>query len=55
MYIAKTALDRRLGPSQAAKEAGRLGIYFGGLPQLKAFVAHMAALYGEPPAHKTRR
>lgn len=53
MYIAKTALDHRWGPSQAAEEAGRLGFRFGGLPQLKAFVAHVAARHGEPPAHET--
>lgn len=54
MYIAKTALDRRWGLSQVAEEAGRLGFHFGGLPQLKAFVAQVAARHGEPPAHETR-
>ncbi len=54
MYIAKTALDRRWGPSQVAEEAGRLGFRFGGLEPLKAFVARLAARHGEPPTHETR-
>lgn len=38
MYVMKTALDHRWGPSEAQKEAGRLGFEFGGQAKLKSFV-----------------
>lgn len=54
MYIAKAALDRHWGPSQATEEAGRLGFRFGGLGPLKAFVERVATRHGKPDGHETR-